>query len=174
MNTSAETARPDLHDFRVDGWLVQPRLNRLVRGETSIRLRPQLLEVLACLAVEPGAVVTKDQLLATVWTGRHICEAGIARCVAELRQVLADDARRPRIIETITKRGYRLIAPVVHDTSEQSPAAAKGFAPGRESGVVDSSPPSRLEHSGGRTRSMLAAATGLISLWNHHRPRAAV
>ncbi len=99
-------------DYRIDGWLVQPALNRLVKDMTAIRVRPQLIDVLTCLAQRPGSVVSKGQLLATVWNDRFVAESGVARCVAELRQVLADDARQPRIIETIPKRGYRLIAPV--------------------------------------------------------------
>jgi DNA-binding winged helix-turn-helix (wHTH) protein len=122
MHTALDVARPELREFRVDGWLVQPELNLLVRGERSIRVRPQLIDVMACLAVRPGAVVTKDQMLAVVWSDRHVCVTGIARCVAELRRILSDDARRPRIIETISKRGYRLMAPVEHIVVVTTPA----------------------------------------------------
>lgn len=113
----AERAEPamrrfDTHEFRIEDWLVQPARNRMVRGETAVRVRPQLIDVLACLAACPGKVVSKDQLLTEVWSDRFVAESGVARCVAELRQLLADDARQPRIIETISKRGYRLIAPV--------------------------------------------------------------
>lgn len=108
-----EAQRPaSVPDFRVDGWLVQPGLNRLARGTTTLRVRPQLMDMLTCLARHPGKVVPKDQLLAVVWNDRYVAASGIARCVAELRQALDDDARQPHIIETITKRGYRLIAPV--------------------------------------------------------------
>ena len=105
-------ARLDTHEFRIEDWLVQPARNRMVRGDTAVRVRPQLIDVLACLAACPGKVVSKDQLLTEVWSDRFVAESGVARCVAELRQLLADDARQPRIIETISKRGYRLIAPV--------------------------------------------------------------
>lgn len=119
MNGAAGTAtrtgsRPvtPMQEYRIDGWLIQPALNRLVRGATAIRVRPQLIDVLGCLATRPGIVVSKEQLLALVWSDRFVAASGVARCVAELRQVLADDARQPRIIETISKRGYRLIARV--------------------------------------------------------------
>ena len=99
-------SRLDTHEFRIEDWLVQPARNRMVRGDTAIRVRPQLIDVLACLAACPGRVVSKDQLLTEVWCDRFVAESGVARCVAELRQLLEDDARRPRIIETISKRGY--------------------------------------------------------------------
>lgn len=109
--TASQPVTP-MQDYRIDGWLIQPALNRLVRGATAIRVRPQLIDVLGCLATRPGIVVSKEQLLALVWSDRFVAASGVARCVAELRQVLADDARQPKIIETISKRGYRLIARV--------------------------------------------------------------
>jgi DNA-binding winged helix-turn-helix (wHTH) protein len=110
MSSLAESSEPQ--DFRVADWLVQPSRNRLVHGETAVRVRPQLIDVLACLARRPGAVISKDELLSTVWSDRFVAESGIARCIAELRQAMADDARTPTIIETIPKRGYRLVAAV--------------------------------------------------------------
>lgn len=115
---------PPLHDFRLDGWLVEPTRNRLVKGGTAIRVRPQLIDILAYLATRPGQVVSKTKLLAEVWSDRHVAETGVARCMAELRQLLADDARRPRIIETVPKRGYRLIARVEGPDQEARPPAA--------------------------------------------------
>jgi DNA-binding winged helix-turn-helix (wHTH) protein len=111
----------DLHDFRLDGWLVQPSLDRVTRGDVAIRIRPQLMDVLVCLAARAGRMVTREELLATVWSDRFVVESGLTRCVSELRQTLGDSARQPRIIETIPKRGYRLIADVV---SAPEPALA--------------------------------------------------
>jgi DNA-binding winged helix-turn-helix (wHTH) protein len=99
-------------DLRIDGWLVQPTLNLLTRDEVCVRLRAQLMDLLLCLASRPGKVFRKEELVAEVWEGRWIAESALSRCVAELRSALGDDAHRPRVIETITKRGYRLIAPV--------------------------------------------------------------
>ena len=93
-------------------WLAQPTLNTLTRGDTLLHVRPQLMDVLVCLARHPGRVVLKDNLLAEVWPDRFVSESGLVRCVAELRQLLGDSSREPRYIETIAKRGYRLIAPV--------------------------------------------------------------
>ncbi len=99
-------------DFCIDGWLVQPLLNRLTRKDITVRVRPQLMDLLVCLASHPGTVLSRDQLVASVWEGRWVTESAVSRCVAELRAALADSVQRPRIIETISKRGYRLIAQV--------------------------------------------------------------
>jgi DNA-binding winged helix-turn-helix (wHTH) protein len=98
--------------LQIDGWLMEPALNRLTREGVSIRLRPQLVDLLLCLASRPGKVFPKDELVARVWEGRWIAPSGLSRCIAELRTALADSAHAPHIIETIPKRGYRLIAAV--------------------------------------------------------------
>ena len=99
--------------FRVGDWLVEPSLDRLCRNGTSVRLRPQLTNLLVLLARRAGRTVSKDEMLAGVWEGRFIAESGVSRCIAELRQALHDDARAPTLLLTVPKRGYRLVAPVV-------------------------------------------------------------
>ncbi len=114
-------------DFTLGDWLVQPSLNRVTHGETEVRLRPQLMDVLVCLAARAGRTVTKDELLEHVWPGQFIVESGLARCVAELRQVLGDTAGQDaRYIETIPKRGYRLIAPVTFLPAEAGGTTGPG------------------------------------------------
>ncbi len=99
-------------DVRIGDWLLQPTLNRVTRGAVCVRMRRQLVDILLCLASRPGEVFGRDDLLAAVWDGRWVAPSGVSRCVAELRRVLGDDVRQPRVIETIHKRGYRLIASV--------------------------------------------------------------
>jgi DNA-binding winged helix-turn-helix (wHTH) protein/tetratricopeptide (TPR) repeat protein len=101
------------HQVKVGDWLVEPKACRATRGDTVVKLRPQLTDLLVCLARRAGDIVLKDEILAAVWPGQYIAESGLSRCVAELRQSLQDHAQEPRFIETIPKRGYRLIAPVV-------------------------------------------------------------
>lgn len=85
---------------------------RLVRGRIEVSLRPLLVDLLSCLAARAGEVVTKDELVEQVWQGRFLGDSVLTRTMTELRQVLGDDSRQPTIIETIRKRGYRLIAHV--------------------------------------------------------------
>src|SRR5512137_318329 len=132
-------------DLRIDGWLVQPTLNLLTRENASVRLRAQLMDLLLCLASRPGRVFAKEDLVAEVWEGRWIAQSALSRCVAELRAALGDDAQQPRVIQTITKRGYRLIAPVevVTVPPEPSPvwdAAAIAAAADAVEGVRDEKP----------------------------------
>lgn len=102
----------DAREFRLDDWLVQASLNRLVRGESRVQIRPRLMDVLCFLAEHHGEVVSKDEVIAAVWAKPYMAESVLSRSVAELRAILGDDAGEPRYIETIVKRGYRLLAPV--------------------------------------------------------------
>jgi adenylate cyclase len=96
--------------FTLGGWLVEPALDRISRDGEVRHLRPRLMDLLVFLARQPGKVVTKDQLLDHVWQQRFVAESVLSRSVADLRQLLDDDAEEPRFIETIPRRGYRLVA----------------------------------------------------------------
>ena len=99
-------------DFRVGPWLVQPSLNTISQNGTSNRVESKMMEVLVCLAEHTGEVVPKEKLLQVVWADTFVSDDVLKRSVSELRRVFGDDAHESRIIETIPKRGYRLVAPV--------------------------------------------------------------
>ncbi len=99
-------------DFRVGPWLVQPNLNTVSRNGTAIRLEPKVMEVLVCLAGHAGESLPKETLLQAVWPDTFVSEAVLSRCISELRRVFEDDAREQRLIQTIPKRGYRLLVAV--------------------------------------------------------------
>jgi len=86
------------------------------------------MDLLTHLAAHSGEVLSKDQLLDGVWGAEAVSESALTRTVTELRQALGEDANNPRLLETIPKRGYRLIGSVsvppvdaIHATS-RSPA----------------------------------------------------
>jgi DNA-binding winged helix-turn-helix (wHTH) protein len=107
-----EVRSPATSDFRVGSWLVQPTLNVISDGATVRHLEPQVMDLLVFLAQSPGAVASKDAIIETVWKGRFIAESTLTRSIADLRRALGDTQQDPQYIETIAKRGYRLVAPV--------------------------------------------------------------
>jgi len=113
--------------FRVAEWLVEREVGRLVRGSQEHHLRPMLMDLLAFLAERKGQVVTKEEILDSIWSSRFVSESALTRNVAELRRYLGDNASQPQFIETVPKRGYRLIAEVVSlpDTSAKSLLSTK-------------------------------------------------
>ena len=92
--------------------MVQPHVNKVSAKDRTVLLEPKVMEVLACLAMNAGEVVSQDQLMKAVWPDTFVTQDSIKRCVSALRRALDDDAQHPQIIETIRKRGYRLVAPV--------------------------------------------------------------
>lgn len=98
--------------FRLGSWLVQPSQNRLSDGATTVQVEPKMMDVLVLLASRAGGVVSKREIDDVVWSDVIVSEAVITRAIAGLRRALGDDAARPRFIETIPKRGYRLIPAV--------------------------------------------------------------
>ena len=66
----------------------------------------------------PAKCVTRDELFEQVWPRAVVTEASLATCIQELRTALQDDARHPRYIETMHRRGYRFIFPAVVEEAE--------------------------------------------------------
>ena len=71
------------------------------------------MAVLVCLAVHAPEPVSKEILLQEVWPDTFVSEGVLVRSICELRRVFEDKAKNPCVIQTIAKRGYRLLAPVV-------------------------------------------------------------
>ena len=85
---------------------------RLLRGEEPLALPPKVFAVLRYLHEHPGRLVTKQELLDAVWPDIAVTEAVLKNCILKLREVLGDDAKTPRYIETVHRRGYRFLAPL--------------------------------------------------------------
>jgi TolB-like protein/DNA-binding winged helix-turn-helix (wHTH) protein/Tfp pilus assembly protein PilF len=105
--------------LRIGEWLADPDANEIRRGAEAVRLEPKAMAVLMLLAERPGRLLTREQLFAGAWPGLVVGDEALTQCIIKLRRALGDDARAAAYIETVSKRGYRLIAPV-----GTSPAAA--------------------------------------------------
>ncbi len=99
-------------DFRLGEWMVKPHTNSVVGPEGEAHVEPKAMQVLAFLAGRPGEAVSKQEILTDVWEGAFVSEEVLPNAIWELRKALGDDAKRPRFIQTLPKKGYRLIAPV--------------------------------------------------------------
>jgi DNA-binding winged helix-turn-helix (wHTH) protein len=124
--------------FHLGDWKVEPILFRITRGDEVHQLRPRAMEVLQCLAEAAGAVVRRQELIDRVWRTEFVTTNALTHVVAELRTALGDEAERPIYIETIPRRGYRLLAPVscLGARPRASTSEASGFALLDEGGGV--------------------------------------
>jgi len=99
-------------ELRVGEFIVRPADGTLRRGGDVERLEPKTMELLVCLAAHPGQVLSREAIQAAVWPDTAIADVVLPRVVFDLRRALGDDAKHPRYIETLPRRGYRLIARV--------------------------------------------------------------
>ena len=107
-------------DFELGGWTVRPGRLMLERDGEVVHVKPKTMEVLVALADAAGEVVTREQLLEKVWQNAYVTDDVITQAVRELRRTLGDEFRKPAFVETVPRRGYRLLQPVRALRSEPS------------------------------------------------------
>ena len=109
-------------DIRVGVWVVQPNLNTILDGDREVKLEPKAMEVLAYLAKHAGKVLPKSKIVDEIWSGSFVTEEVLTNSIWELRKALGDDAKNPTYIQTVPRRGYRLVATVTRqpDSGEVS------------------------------------------------------
>lgn len=98
--------RPPLH---FDGFTLDLDNERLLKDGRALALTPKAFALLAHLATRPDRLVLKDELLDAVWGRRFVSEGTLKSLLAELRAALGDDARAPRWVQTVPRRGLRFI-----------------------------------------------------------------
>ena len=106
-------------------------------GDITIQLELRVLDVLVCLAGRAGELVTRQEIVDTVLATEFISDNTLTHAVTELRNALGDDARNPSFIETIHRKGYRLIAPVVHPVSDDPGISRVARFPIRVRAIAD-------------------------------------
>ncbi len=116
--------------MQIGDWLVDPRDDSLARGSERVKIEPRTMRLLMRLAQAPGTVVSQEELLESVWSGVVVGTASIYQSMSQLRKVLGDTDDPPRYIETVARKGYRLVAqvsPVNAGPSAATQASATQF-----------------------------------------------
>jgi DNA-binding winged helix-turn-helix (wHTH) protein len=124
MLSSAVTRDLPCAKLRFDCFELDEADARLARAGEPVALAPKPFAVLCALTRKPDKLVTKNELLDAVWGHRFVTESVLKSAISEVRAALGDDAKRPRYIETVSRRGYRFIAPSI-DTPMQTAAAVE-------------------------------------------------
>ena len=135
--------------LRVGDWTVDPALNQVSASGKTVRLEPKAMALLAYLAERPGEVVSREALLAAVWPGVVVGDDSLTQAIIKLRKALGDTPESPVYIQTIAKRGYRLVAPVTKVPPVSAPGAPQD---------VHSPKPAM------RSRAMRLGVAGLLTL----------
>ena len=119
------------NEFDLSGWHVDPSACAISRDQEVARLEPKAMDLLVFMASRQGSVLSRDELLAGVWKGAVVTDESLTNAIIKLRKAFNDDARHPRFIETVPKRGYRLVAEVsaTEQQAEQPTEQAVGQRP---------------------------------------------
>ncbi len=96
-------------DFSLGDWIIRPQRCSIEHGNEFVRVKPKSMAVLECLARAAGDVVSRNDLFDAVWPGAVVSDDVLTQCVVELRKAFGDSARDAQVIETIPKKGFRLI-----------------------------------------------------------------
>ncbi|WP_156804544.1 winged helix-turn-helix domain-containing protein [Gallaecimonas xiamenensis] len=117
--------------FRIGEWLVRPGLHLISKDGQEITLEPRAMAILTLLARHAGEVVSRDQLLDEAWSDVIVSDNALNQFIVKLRRALGDDAKQPRYIVTVPKKGYRLVAQV-EDVVLEAPRLPPSLVPGSE------------------------------------------
>lgn len=106
--------------MKIGDWTVEPALNQLSAADRSVKLEPKAMAVLVHLAGRPREVVSREVLLAAAWPGVIVSDDALTQVIIKLRKALGEGC-----IQTISKKGYRLVAPVAGPEEVSTPAVPR-------------------------------------------------
>jgi TolB-like protein len=118
-------------DFRLGEWIIRPQRDCIECGAGVIHVKPKAMAVLEHLARAAGDVVSREELFVSIWQDGVVTDDVLTQCIVELRKAFGDSARRPQVIETIPRIGFRLVPAVI-------PLCTDSGAPGDVAGNAKS------------------------------------
>ena len=107
--------------YRFGPFCLERGAYRLSRGSEALALPPKVLDLLFLLVSRPSSLVSKDEILQTLWPDVAVTDNAITQVISELRQALDDDPAAPKYVQTVPRKGYRFIAGV--ERTDPAPAA---------------------------------------------------
>ncbi len=110
------------HSYRFGEFTVDRDQKVLLRNDSPLPLAPKVFDTLLILVDNGGRIVEKEELMKRLWPDSFVEESNLTFNIQQLRKALGDNARQPRFIETVARRGYRFISPVNGNSALPSPA----------------------------------------------------
>lgn len=115
--------------LRFDDFVVDPKSRSVWRDGAPVPLTPKVFSVLLALMRKRGEVITKEELIETVWSGSFVTEANLTQSVSTLRKALGERANDRRYIVTVPGQGYCFAAPVAEVAGDPPPEAGPPPSP---------------------------------------------
>lgn len=121
----------------VGSCVVDTAAREVRRDGGVVAVEPKVFDLLVLLLTNRDRVVTRDEIVEAIWSGRIVSEASLSTCIKAARRAVGDDGKSQRMIRTVQRRGFRAVAPVVpydHPVPNvsMSPAAEVPSGPARE------------------------------------------
>jgi TolB-like protein len=101
--------------YLFEGYALDPDCRELLRGTAPVAVEPQVFDLLLYLIQNRERVVSKDDLLASVWHGRIVSESALSTRINAARAALGDTGAAQRLVRTLPRKGLRFVAPVLED-----------------------------------------------------------
>ena len=136
MSTSATEPAPPGRVWRFDDFVLDTARYQLRRGDTVIRVEPQVFDVMTQLVSHHDRFLTKEELFDSVWGGRFVGEAALTSRIKAARRALGDDGESQRYIRTVRGRGYPFVGTVADEFVPPQPPAVR-FVPAPPQPLVD-------------------------------------
>lgn len=142
----------------------------LWRDGDRVHLAPKAFDMLAYLVQHAGQVVTQGEMLEALWPETYINPEVLRKYILEIRKALGDSPNNPEFIETLPKRGYRFVAPVIEKGTTESPSVSKvSPSPSTEAQAIEENDeavlaPAESEESRGKHRPLRLALLLLFGM----------
>jgi len=151
--------------FRLNDWLVDSSADCISRDGVIVKIEAKHMRVLLLLVKHAGEIVSVRQIEEQVWRHEIVTQNSIYQAIAQLRKALRDDRKAPKFIETVARKGYRIIAATVRVNSVSKESGrdtdSAGVAPAEEpNGPSESFAPSTES-------SLSAVAASVEAPWQH-------
>lgn len=165
------------HLYEFDPFLLDVRERLLLKGDEEVALAPRAFDVLVVLVQRRGRLSSKDDLMRAIWGDTVVEEGNLSLYISLIRKALGDSADEPRYVQTVTRQGYRFIAPVrvrIREEAEpptqtcptevtEAPRVGQTTVDGQEADDAirpESLSVTRLPHRGAESVSRIAATFG--------------
>ncbi len=119
-----------LRGFFIGEYHVEPSTGRVKSRDSLVHLPPKAIEILLCLASDPRSLVSREELITSAWGNGEGSHVALSNAIGQIRNALDDDPDKPNYVQTLPKRGYRLLV-------EQRYSAVVQRESPREIGLVD-------------------------------------
>ncbi|MGA8593183.1 MAG: winged helix-turn-helix domain-containing protein [Bryobacteraceae bacterium] len=154
------------HVYRVGDFSLDATAKVLLRNGEPVRLARKAVETLLALVEHPDQVLTKEELIESIWQGRLVDEANLMQNIAVVRRALQAQPGTPGYIETFSGRGYRLVGPILADEEPlHGPKQAVAVMPAGASAVNESTRQPRVSRDWFLWIVCAIAAGSVAALW---------